>query len=116
MSGLSELHELMSLQRQLMERMKVGILSANRTVEILDATLGVTEEAVEIVRELRNHMMPWRIHKVVASSDHVFAESIDVLFYLLELWILWEKTPEDIIAAYKFKWTTNLKRIEAQKK
>lgn len=110
------LQELMDLQREFMARMLIGLEAINRPVEILDASLGVTEEAVEIVRELRNHMMPWRAHKTTASSDHVFHESIDVLFYLLELWVLWEKTPQDITDAYELKWKINLERVRAQAK
>ena len=107
------LHQFMQAQRELMNHMQVGIKLERLSAEILDASLGITEEAVEIVRELRNHMIPWRASKTAASSDsHAFHESVDVFFYLLELWALWGKTPEDIVVVYQHKWEANLERIK----
>lgn len=77
---------------------------------IHDAAIGTVEEAVEILRVFRT-TVPWR-RQQSPNLDEVFQESIDVFFYLLELWILMGKCPDDVSALYFKKRSRNIIRAK----
>lgn len=88
--------------------MGIGLLE-NKNRDILDACLGLVEEAAEVIREGR-HVL-WRPESNL-TSERSFEESVDVFFYLLEYWILTGRTAEDVIRQYLLKFDKNMERIK----
>ena len=75
--------------------------------DILTAAIGISEESIELLVEIhKDRNRPWD-----TSGDGSLEESVDILFYLTEYWILCGITIEDILVAYTHKYIKNLNRI-----
>ena len=109
----------MTIDRPLLEGLFADQASLMRAFDVPDtrealvnAVLGLIEESVEVLRELRKgSTLPWR--QGSADSALIFEESIDVLFFLLEVWILLGKGSLDVAEQYREKWLRNLARAAA---
>jgi NTP pyrophosphatase (non-canonical NTP hydrolase) len=77
-----------------------------------EAAIGLSCEAAEVLADLRTRKRPW---KTPATRDHVIEESIDCLFYLMEIWLILGVTPSDVEDVYQAKLTKNYDRIKTAK-
>lgn len=109
----NRLEEFLKLQSEFMAVIGVdsSIRGAN-SLEIQDAVSGIVEESVEINREFRKKV-PWRSAK--PDENVVFAESVDVFFYLLEIWILLGMSADDVAREYHRKLSANILRFGVRK-
>jgi len=94
-------------------------------LEFLSAAIGLSVEAAEVLDELNRFTRPWKrdlahqdpsleLKKEELDTTTLFAieeETIDVLFYTLEIFYLLGMTPENIESEYKRKYVKNLARI-----
>lgn len=70
----------------------------------------VGSEAAEMAAPFLVKTKPWKKEEYI-DSEHLFEESIDVLHFLLELWILLGVTPQQVADEYKTKNAKNRERI-----
>ncbi len=111
------LYDFFKLQRKLMDELDIhATFSKSDKFEleraILEASGGILEEAVEAHKEFSVLWKKWEKFNREAALE----ELADVFFFLLELLIILEYTPEDFCQAFKNKWEKNIIRIQTGKK
>lgn len=73
------------------------------------------EELVELRREFPSVMNPWSKHQKPADLNRVKEEFSDVLFFLINLAIVWRFSPEDMLDILDKVQTNNFKKIKERK-
>lgn len=81
-----------------------------------DTLVNAAGEVHEALEPLTNATKPWKVSEPTQQiRDHVIEETVDVLFFLVEAWLLAGLTYTDIASQYEAKYQANLKRIVAKK-
>lgn len=75
------------------------------------ATIGVVVEGGEVAAEMNRVTRPWKSKSLEDVLPQLLEESIDVLFYLLEIWDMLGLDKYNIASLYNQKWETNLRRV-----
>lgn len=107
------LSRLLEMQQQLMKVLGVetkeeaeGALPLSG---LLEAAIGLSVESAEVLDEMNKATRPWKPRKV--SQEHIVEESIDVLFYLLEIFTLLGMSDTAVLMNYRIKYFYNLARV-----
>jgi NTP pyrophosphatase (non-canonical NTP hydrolase) len=111
---------LMSKQRYLMDRLGIKLHQV-KDIDVyhdhfIAGCIGLASEALEVLDEVNIATRPWVDKKVEEVQSAVAREAIDVLFYLLEIFIFLKITPEQIEELFNEKWKINIERIEKRSK
>jgi len=87
-------------------------------VELLAAAIGVAVEGSEVLNELNKFTRPWKQTEgedpqalTPRTKAAVIEESIDVLFYIAEIFVLFDISQDDVEREYKRKLVKNLGRV-----
>lgn len=109
---MTTLESLTNRQEQMMRALGIDATSVDMMHPLLrDAVVCMMIESGEVVSELSNMNKPWKNGDPKIANSRVREELIDVLFYLLEIWILIGMSPEEVDASYSAKWKKNMERI-----
>jgi len=99
------------IQKEFMDLINVGKDPDLKSQEIENCVLGLTEELGELARILNDQRKIWRQGESV--RQHVFKEElVDILAYLLELFILIDFDELQIHSSYLTKMKINKNRVE----
>lgn len=79
--------------------------------DVLIACMGMASEAGEVLSEVNVLTRPWARKTDAQAEAALIEEAIDVLFFFVELAILLDLTPQDILRVYKRKWEKNVERF-----
>lgn len=93
---------LMKMQRQLMDLLGLPKAVSLNSPHIREALLMLVEEIGETYRELPSISKPWRPQDGMART-RVEEESVDLLFFVLELFNLLGLSAEDVSSIYQKK-------------
>jgi NTP pyrophosphatase (non-canonical NTP hydrolase) len=99
------LFELFMRQRKLMTLLD---LQPGHT-GIMSATLGLASEAGEVADLVNDFKAPWA-GKLADNREHMLEELVDVIFYVVELFIMMGGTSTDLSDTYMAKWSRNIRR------
>jgi uncharacterized protein YabN with tetrapyrrole methylase and pyrophosphatase domain len=72
---------------------------------------GVVTESAEVLSAMSVLTKPWKQKSIEAIRADVLEESVDVLFMLLEVFILARVSPDELVKMYRTKLRKNLDRI-----
>jgi dimeric dUTPase (all-alpha-NTP-PPase superfamily) len=104
----TELETMLNLQRMLMSACEIDKLPVDIAFWVTGTALvGEANEALENFQDLTK---PWKRNTTV-NLPAVQEEAIDVLFFLLQWFVLLGMTSDDILKMYKDKSTVNFQRI-----
>ena len=79
--------------------------------DILVACMGMASEAGEVLSEVNVLTRPWARKPDAKAREDLAEEAIDVLFFFVELAILLDLTPADVLRIYNEKWAKNVERF-----
>lgn len=82
----------------------------------LAACIGLASEALEVLDEVNVATRPWVDTPDEEIRDAIAQETIDALFYLLEIFAFLKIRPFEIFRLYEAKWHINIRRIESKSK
>lgn len=105
-------------QSELMELLEVGAeMPPLQNPHSLGAVLGIIDEGTEVMQELVKIVKPWNEELSEEKKlDNAKEELIDVLFFLLEAFILFGMDSTEILEFYKAKAEINIERAITKKK
>lgn len=104
----TELETMLNLQRMLMSACEIEKLPVDIAFWVTGTALvGEANEALENFQDLTK---PWKRNTTV-DLPAVQGEAIDVLFFLLQWFVLLGMTSDDVLRMYKEKSTVNFERI-----
>lgn len=104
----TELETMLNLQRMLMSACEIDKLPVDIAFWVTGTALaGEANEALENFQDLTK---PWKRNTTV-NLPAVQEEAIDVLFFLLQWFVLLGMTSDDILKMYRQKSTVNFQRI-----
>ena len=112
------IESLLKLQRRFMDVLGVKRNedihpeSLLQSPELLNAVTGLVAESVEVLGAMNDRSRPWvESLDATAARNNVVEETIDTLFYLLEVINLLGLSGEDVVHQYARKFTINMARI-----
>ena len=94
--------------RQLEFMVQLGLFGADREMAIRDTCLALIVEATEVLNE--TNWKPWKKTPKVLNEEKIKEEIIDALHFVIELALLMEMRPLDILKEYISKMEINQKR------
>lgn len=106
-----EFSKLFAEQVELMKQIGFPNLDLDYDELIEEVVHCVGSEAAEMSSMFLVKTKPWKEFELI-NVEHLFEESIDVLHFLLELWILLGLSPQQVFDEYISKNIKNRKRIE----
>lgn len=114
------LWRMMQKQRILMEKLGITLHKEER-IDIyhdhfLAGCIGLASESLEVLDEINVATRPWANKGASEAQEAVAEEAIDVLFYLLEIFIFLKLDPSDIHRLYEEKWHINMDRAKKRSK
>lgn len=117
-SRLEVLDEIFFKQSELMQILGMELRPSGGYVrlyagDILIACMGMASEAGEVLSEVNVLTRPWAQKPDERAREDLAEEAIDVLFFFVELAILLDLTPADILRIYNEKWAKNVERFNA---
>lgn len=109
--------EMFGQQLELMKKLGVNVGAQpphlkRFSMEVINAVLGICSESGEVADELTHGTKPWKSSRFDEVKLSLIEESVDVLFFLMEVWILMGMTPSDIQKLYSEKVDRLYIRIE----
>lgn len=109
------LEGLLAMQSQFMQLVGIPFLLEHEeflTHPVFQAAVdGVVTEAAEVLGAMSVLTKPWKQRSTEETREHVLEELTDVLFMLLECYILTGKSASDIVKLYQHKLVGNLGRL-----
>ena len=117
---MSSLEELFALQKGLMDRLGIE-LHRHPDIDVyhdhfVAACIGLASEALEVLDEINVATRPWAEKPAEEIQDAVAKEAIDVLFYLIEIFVFLNIRPFQVYKLYEEKWRINMKRASTKSK
>lgn len=111
---MSDLAFLFQEQRRLMKALGVEVTREEPThsSNLRSAAIGVVVEGAEILDEINKGNRPWAAQPQAVTEEKMLKESIDTLFYLIELWELLGVDPEQVVTQFRAKLDINLRRVK----
>lgn len=109
--------ELIKKHKQLMRLLSIDIGGDEAALRryLLSAVIGLAVESSEALDEFNRQARPWKPElSEKMTYDLIIQETIDAIFYALEIFILLGFSGEDIRRFYLEKWAFNLMRIYAK--
>lgn len=110
----ASLNDLLKLQARFMLALGINpgsgtMLSSNKASQTeMGAAIGITVESAEILEVMEKANRVWKPES--HPFEHAREELIDVLFFVLELALLFDLNGEDLSRCYLTKYKTNLLR------
>ena len=111
---MSKLQDLFEMQSKLMELLGVDSGIGYNTPLFKDILICMAGETHEALAHLANSTKPWK-QKEYDIEAEVKEEVVDVLFFLLEAWLIAGWKAEELFEGYEKKYQKNIKRLEAAK-
>jgi len=104
------MNDLIELQSQMMRALGIEWQANSLPLDLIrEAAIGANVEAAEVLDPLNKANRPWKPRTL--DKDHVQEEIVDIMFYVLELFVLFGMSWEDVIKAYKSKIAINCARV-----
>jgi len=107
---MNELGRMLDWQKELMSELNIGSDKTKINDEILDCILGLTEEVGELAKVANSKRKIWR-DDVDFNTDEFKEELVDVMAYLIELFLLLGCHEDSIMELFKNKMIINLSRV-----
>lgn len=114
MNNNSKLEDLFMFQKLFMSIVGMNIVDKSPScvhANMTTAILGLASEVGEVAQAWNFNTRTWGIKDLETAKTEIELESIDVLFYLLELYISMFRDPKTIYDAYVSKLKRNLIRF-----
>lgn len=105
------LSQMMVRQLELMDQLGIDKWEGTYEALVEEIVHAIACEANEMVAPFIVKTKPWKqVNKL--DMNHIIEESIDVMHFLMEFWLLVGMTPDEVLNEYKLKAAINEQRIK----